>query len=151
MAISTYKTYLMKGTTSGSTTTYEKLVDIVDFPDIGGSPESIDVTTLSDPNYRQIPGIQTGDSMEFTCNYDQTTFNTLKTTEDNGQVGKYGVFFGGTTGSEGSEGKFTFDARLTVHVQGAGVNEAVRMIVTLYVDSAIEFTPGTSSSSGTGN
>ena len=149
MAISTYKTYLMQGTTSQSTTTYTKLVDIVDFPDIGGSPESIDVTTLSDPNYRQIPGIQTGDSMEFTCNYDQTTFSLLKTIEAAGQVGKYGVFFGGTTSSDyGSAGKFTFDARLTVHVQGAGVNEAVRMIVTLYVDSAIAFNAGTSSGTG---
>lgn len=46
MAISTYKVFLMKGTTSGSSTTYEKLVDIKDFPDLGGAPEMLETTTL---------------------------------------------------------------------------------------------------------
>lgn len=35
---STYKTFLMHGTTSGGTTTYDKLIDIRSFPDMGGSP-----------------------------------------------------------------------------------------------------------------
>ena len=39
MAISTYKAFLMKGT--GETPTYEKLIDIKDFPDLGGAPEML--------------------------------------------------------------------------------------------------------------
>lgn len=70
MATSSYKTFLMKGTTSGDTTTYEKLVDIKDFPDLGGAPEMLDITTLSDPMSTFIPGIQSLDALEFTTNYD---------------------------------------------------------------------------------
>ena len=40
MAISTYKVFLMKKGTS----TYEKLVDIKDFPDLGGAPEMLETT-----------------------------------------------------------------------------------------------------------
>ena len=38
MAISTYKIFLMK---KGSGDTYEKLIDIKSFPDLGGSPEML--------------------------------------------------------------------------------------------------------------
>ena len=44
MAISTYKVFLMKKTTDA----YEKLIDIKDFPDLGGAPEMLETTTLSD-------------------------------------------------------------------------------------------------------
>lgn len=40
----TYQTYLMHGT-SGS---YTKLCDIKEFPDLGGEPEQVEITTLSD-------------------------------------------------------------------------------------------------------
>lgn len=48
MAINTYKVFLMKGATSGGNTTWTKLIDIKDFPDLGGSPEMLETTTLSD-------------------------------------------------------------------------------------------------------
>lgn len=43
----TYQTYLMHGTGTG-TVTYSKLIDIKEFPDLGGTPEAVEVTTLSD-------------------------------------------------------------------------------------------------------
>ena len=46
MAISTYKIFLMKKATAGET--YEKVIDIKDFPDLGGAPEMLETTTLSD-------------------------------------------------------------------------------------------------------
>ena len=39
MAISTYKVFLMKKGTTGNT--YEKLIDIKEFPDLGGDPEKV--------------------------------------------------------------------------------------------------------------
>ena len=47
MAISTYKVFLMKKKTTPEET-YEKLVDIKEFPDLGGEPEMLETTTLSD-------------------------------------------------------------------------------------------------------
>mgnify|MGYP003187542440 FL=1 len=46
MAISTYMIFLMKKASTGDT--YEKVIDIKDFPDLGGAPEMLETTTLSD-------------------------------------------------------------------------------------------------------
>ena len=40
MAINTYKVFLMQKVES----TYEKLIDIKDFPDLGGAPEMLETT-----------------------------------------------------------------------------------------------------------
>ena len=68
MAISTYKIFLMQKNTSA----WEKLIDIKEFPDLGGAPEMLETTTLSDKMQTYIPGIQSLDSLEFTANYGET-------------------------------------------------------------------------------
>lgn len=130
MAISTYKVFLMKK----SNTTYSKLVDIKDFPDLGGAPEMLETTTLSDKMQTYIPGIQSNDALEFTANYTQADFATLKALE--GTSASYAVWFGGTESGgvatpDGSNGKFEFDGELSVHVVGGGVNEVVDMTITI--------------------
>lgn len=130
MAISTYKVFLMKK--SGAT--YSKLVDIKDFPDLGGAPEMLETTTLSDKMQTYIPGIQSNDALEFTANYTQADFATLKALE--GTSASYAVWFGGTESGgvatpDGSNGKFEFDGELSVHVVGGGVNEVVDMTITI--------------------
>lgn len=147
MAISTYMTYLMHGTTASSSTTWSKLVDIKDFPALGGEPERIDVTTLSDSQYLYIPGIQTMESMTFTANYDATTFATLKALE--GKDDDYAVWFGGKAGSDGSiapdgsRGKVSFKGELSVYVDGGSVNEAVNMKITIMPSTVLSFNKGT--------
>lgn len=136
MAISTYKVFLMKA--SGGT--YSKLVDIKDFPDLGGAPEMLETTTLSDKMQTYIPGIQSNDALEFTCNYTKADFETLKALE--GTTGSYAVWFGGTESGgvltpDGSNGKFAFDGELSVYPVGAGVNEVVDMKVTIAPSSVI--------------
>ena len=132
MAISTYKVFLMKGGTEG--TTYSKLVDIKDFPDLGGAPEMLETTTLSDGMQTFIAGIQSLDALEFTANYTLTDFETLKALE--GTTQKYAVWFGGTVASgvvtpTGTDGKFVFDGQLSVFPVGGGVNEVVDMTITI--------------------
>lgn len=53
MAISTYKIFLMKKAETGNT--WEKLIDIKEFPDLGGAPEMLETTTLSDRMQTYIP------------------------------------------------------------------------------------------------
>ena len=60
MAISTYGISLMYKETGS---TYTKLIDIKDFPDLGGAPEMLETTTLSDSMQTYIPGIQTLDAL----------------------------------------------------------------------------------------
>lgn len=131
MAISTYKTYLMHAATG---TEYKKLVDIVSFPDLGGEVEAIDVTTLSDKMKKYIPGIQEADKMSFEANYDKNDYATIKAMEGTEQ--KLAVWFGATTADDtdtptGSEGKYSFPGYVGVHINGGGVNEAVKMTITV--------------------
>jgi hypothetical protein len=130
MAISTYKIFLMmKGETA-----YEKLIDIKEFPDLGGSPEMLETTTLSDGMQTYIPGIQSLDALEFNCNYTLAEFKKLKALE--GEEKEYAVWFGGTGEGEaltptGSDGKFEFKGKISVFPVGGGVNEVVNMTVTI--------------------
>ncbi len=130
MAISTYKIFLMKKTGE----TWGKLIDIKDFPDLGGSPELLETTTLSDKMQTYIPGIQSLDALEFTANYTKADYTTLKALE--GVENEYAVWFGGTESGEtvtptGSEGKFKFTGALSVYASGGGVNEVVGMTITI--------------------
>lgn len=130
MAISTYKVFLMKKTSE----TWSKLIDIKDFPDLGGSPELLETTTLSDKMQTYIPGIQSLDALEFTANYTKEDYSTLKALE--GVENDYAVWFGGTESSgvvtpDGSNGKFAFKGALSVFASGGGVNEVVDMTITI--------------------
>lgn len=143
MAISTYKVFLMKGTTSGGETTYSKLVDIKEFPDIGGDPELLETTTLSDKMQTYILGIQSNEGLQFTANYTKTDYSTLKGLE--GANNKYAVWFGGSESGgvltpDGSNGKFEFEGELSVHPVGGGVNEVVDMSITIAPSTVISFT-----------
>lgn len=137
MARSTFKTFLMKKGTSG----YEKLVDIKDYPDLGGAPEMLDTTTLSDPMTTSIPGIQQLEALQFNLNYTQDDYDTLLALKDKEE--EYAVFFGGTEEADGKitptgdEGKFGFKGRLSVYVTGGGVNEVTGMVATIAPSTAI--------------
>ena len=61
MAVSTYKSFLMVKNASS----WEKLIDIKSYPDLGGAPELLETTTLSDPMTTNIMGIQSLDALEF--------------------------------------------------------------------------------------
>lgn len=133
MAISTFRTYLMQGTGTG-TLTWAKLVDIKDFSDLGAAPEPIETTTLSDPARTYIPGIENTEQKTYTCNYtaaDYETLVALKGTEQN-----IAIWFGATESNgvytpDGSLGKFVGKGYVDVYVNGGGVNEPVNMTVTL--------------------
>ena len=140
MAISTYKVFLMHKASSEDT--YKKLIDIKEFPDLGGEPEMLETTTLSDNMQTYIAGIQSMDGLSFSANYDMTEYQKLKALE--GKKESYAVWFGGTESSgtvtpDGSNGKFAFDGELSVYPVGGGVNEVVGMNITIAPSSPITF------------
>lgn len=136
MAISTYKIFLMQKKSSA----WEKLIDIKEFPDLGGTPEMLETTTLSDKMQTYIPGIQSLDSLEFTANYTLEEYKKLKQME--GTETEFAVWFGGTEAGDtvtptGSDGKFKFKGQLSVFPVGGGTNEVVEMTITIAPSTAI--------------
>lgn len=130
MAISTYKVFLMKKDAE----TYGKLVDIKDFPDLGGSPEMLETTTLSDKMQTYIPGIQSLDALEFNANYTKADYAKIKALD--GQELELAVWFGGeesngTLTPSGEDGKFNFKGYVSVFVVGGGTNEVIGMTVSV--------------------
>lgn len=123
MAISTYGISLMYK--AGESETYTKLVDIKDFPDLGGAPEMLETTTLSDNMQTYIPGIQTLDALEFTANYTLADFKKIKAMA--GTDTAFAVWFG----KDGADGKFEFTGQISAFPVGGGVNEVVDMTITI--------------------
>lgn len=121
MAISTYGVYLMHKKSD----TYTKLIDIKDFPDLGGAPELLETTTLSDSMQTYIEGIQSADALEFTANYTKEDYATCAALK--GEDEDYAVYFG----EDGENGKFEFSGYLSVRVTGGGVNEVVGMTLSI--------------------
>jgi hypothetical protein len=123
MAISTYGISLMYKESTGDT--YTKLIDIKDFPDLGGSPEMLETTTLSDSMQTYIPGIQSLDALEFTANYTLADFQKIKAMENTET--DFAVWFG----ADGTDGKFEFKGRISAFPVGGGVNEVVSMTISI--------------------
>lgn len=132
----TMNTFLMKGTTgSGSTVTWAKLVDIKDFPDLGGDPATIEVTTLSDTMQTFCEGVMSSQALKFTANYNKTsitTINAISGTTD------FAVWFGGTsTTPTGDDGKWQFKGTIKAYPKGGGVGDPTEMQIVITPSTAI--------------
>ena len=117
MAISSFGVALKWGE---SAETVAKVVDIKDFGDLIGEPNMIETTTLADAQVTQIPGIRSGDSIPFTCNYTKADFD--KVYADEGKPLYYELSF-----SDGSA--FVWQGQHTVGVPGKGVDEVVEFTI----------------------
>lgn len=131
MAILSNKTFLMRKANGGST--FDKLTDITSYPDIGGAPDTIDVTTLSDMVQRNINGIQTAGAHEFGAWYEKEVYETLQAiqeadlTKTREQLDTYQLWFG----EDGVYGKFQWQGKLSVFAGGAESNAARPMTITI--------------------
>lgn len=142
MAISTYKVFLMHKVQEA----WQKLIDIKEFPDLGGAPEMLETTTLSDKMQTYTPGIQSIDALEFSANYTLTEYKKLKDLD--GVEGEYAVWLGGTDEGgtltpTGTDGKFKCNGKLSVYLVGGGVNEVVGMNISIAPSTPIELDEST--------
>lgn len=139
-ATSSYLSFLMHSTDG---TSYTNLCPIKEYPDMGGEPELLDTTSLSDSMRVSILGLQDADTLTFTANYEKETFQALKALEN--QEEYYALWLGGTENAgaaptpTGSEGKFSFKGMLNVRLTGAGVNEVRDMTISLAASTPIAF------------
>lgn len=131
MAISTQGVTLYSDTTaiSGSS---PKLVDIKDFPDLIGTPNALEATTLSDTQQTYINGIKQSSVLEFTANYTETDYDAVlaKVATDTYFCLAFGTY-------ADNEGLFTFQGQLSVSVLGAGVDGVVEMKISIAPSTAV--------------
>lgn len=115
-----------------SGTTYTDLTNLQEIPDLGGSAESVEVTTLDDAAHLYINGLlDYGDSLDFTFLYDKTQFNTLA-----GLSGStdWKVTLPGTGALTA-----TFSGEASVQLNGVGVNDAITYTLSIKPSTAITF------------
>ena len=136
MATNTSKTYLCKVDTD----TLTKLCDIKDYPDLMGTNEQLEVTTLSDTCQKYIDGIKTGDKLEFLANYDKATFSSIEKlagTEQNLAIVFGGTDTGGTITTAADDSEFDFSGYVSIKVNGGGVNAVREMTISISVSSDV--------------
>ncbi len=129
--MSTYKTALM----SKESAEWKQLVEIKDYPALGGEPEMLDKTTLVERIHTYVEGIGDTGALTFTANYNLEDYKKLAALK--GKMLELAVWFGGTVDEsgaftpDGSDGKFGFSGTVSVYVDGGGVNAVRDMKVTV--------------------
>ncbi|WP_261806138.1 phage tail protein [Lapidilactobacillus luobeiensis] len=129
---------LATGTTLGykvhgdSSTEYTLLEDVKTIPEIGQSPEKVDVTVLTDKKKKAINGLQDSSSLAFACVYKGANFKAANGISDNGKVYDWIVTYpDGMT--------CTFTGQASIKIGQAGINEPITFTVTVVVSDGPDF------------
>jgi hypothetical protein len=102
---------------------FEKLIDITQYPDLGGTKEKLDVTTLSDTKKRTINGIEDTSDLEFSAWYEKTDYEKLLALETADNVDTYQLWFG----DNGEDGIFEWEGKMAVYASSGSSNAAREM------------------------
>lgn len=121
MAKCTNKTFIMHKGANGSS--FEKLIDITEYPDLGGTKEKIDVTTLSDTKKRTINGIEDVNDLEFKAWYEKTDYEKLLAIQEAGSLDTYQIWFG----EDGQDGIWEWQGKMAVYPNTGSSNAAREM------------------------
>lgn len=106
-------------------TTWDKLVKIKSYPQLGGAPDQLETTDLEDESQTFIPGVQSVDSMDFTANYTLAAYTSVKAKE--GKALKYRL----KMGKDGVDGVATWEGQHSVYINEGEVNGVREMTVSV--------------------
>lgn len=121
MAKCTNKTFIMhKG---ASESDFTKLIDITEYPDLGGPKEKLDVTTLSDTKKRTIDGIEDVNDLEFKAWYEKADYEKLLAIQESGSLDTYQIWFG----EDGQDGIWEWQGKMAVYPNTGSSNAAREM------------------------
>jgi hypothetical protein len=121
----------------GAMTDFEEIEFLMEVPEIGGDPEKIEVTTLSDKHKKYIPGISDLGDLDFVFLFDNSTetsnYRVLKELQDAKKIVTYKVEYPDGTGHQ-------FDAYVSVKIAGGGVNTPATFTASMFLQSDITTT-----------
>lgn len=112
------------------------LTDLQEMPEIGGSPEQVEVTTLDDSAKRNINGIKDYGDLVFKFLYDNTaesSYRVLQGLEASETLNSCVLELPDKT-------KFAFDGYVSVKIDSAAVNDALTFTATFTLNSDIDIT-----------
>ena len=132
MPYSANETKLSYRTGSNAFTDIEYLMEV---PELGGTPEKIDITTLSDKVKRYLPGNKDYGDLVFKFLYDNTdataNYRVLKGMGDAGTTATFKIAYPDGTSHQ-------FDAIPSVKLDSGTVNGALTFSATMMLQSDIE-------------
>ena len=124
----------------GITLSYKKdsqfavIPDLQEVPDLGGSAEKVDVTTLADANYKYINGIKDFGDLAFKFLYSNTgtesNYRICRGLEEAGKVVEWKVQFPDGT-------SFEFSGEPSTTIDGQSVNSAITFTLNITLNSDI--------------
>ena len=116
----------------------EQLVKgLTDIPDMGATPEKLDVTTLADDYRQYINGVKDFGDLEFNFIYESGAdgnYATLAAMEGKGVKSCIVEFPDGST--------FSFEGDISVRILGVGVNAVITFAMSVALQSEIAYTAG---------
>lgn len=131
----------MSGTgilSKGTKLTYKKGMDFVEIPDLqevpelGGTSEQVEVTTLADGAKRYIAGIKDFGELQFKFLYDNSgetsSYRICRGLEDAGEVTEFKVVLPDKT-------SFAFSATVTTKIDSVAVNSPLTFTASLSLNS----------------
>lgn len=117
---------------------YKKLYGLFTVPEMGGTPEMIDVTNLEDSIKRNIPGIGDTGSLDFEFYATENETDTSAQIRDTWNILR-GYQTAGTTMMwklEYPDGEgFTWKGKCSVRRQSVGVNNAIKFTLTVGLET----------------
>lgn len=133
MAYSANQTKLSYKT--GSVSAFTEIPYLMELPELGGAPEKIDVTTLSDTSKKYIPGIKDYGDLVFKFLYENkdttSNYRVLKGLDEDGTTATFKIDYPDGTSHQ-------FDAIPSVKLDAGAINGALTFSATMMLQSDIE-------------
>ena len=111
---------------------YKEVHNLMEIPELGGSVDAIEITTLAHSEHRYTKGLLNfGDSLEFKFLYDGTEFGFMQSLTE---------YFSVSWKVELPDGETcAFTGPCSVKLDGVGVNAALTYTLSIMPDSAMEW------------
>lgn len=117
--------------------TYTEIANLQECPELGGTAENVEVTTLADGNKKYIKGIKDFGELAFKFLYDnsgaESNYRVVRGLEEAGSIVDWKVTFPDNT-------SFAFSGEVTTAIDSAAVNAALTFTATITLNSDIAVT-----------
>ena len=118
-------------------TNYDVIANLQECPELGGTAENVEVTTLADGNKKYIKGIKDFGELAFKFLYDnsgaESNYRIVRGLEEAGNAVEWKVTFPDNT-------TFAFSGEVTTAIDSAAVNAALTFTATITLNSDITVT-----------